>query len=67
MWNTTHPKEANLKNDTFLVSKPHVLVGPTEQQIAKSDNWRFIGRQQYFPNFIISVKILAPPFTYINC
>jgi hypothetical protein len=45
-----------------LVSKPHVLVGPNEQQIAKSDNW-----QQYFPNFIISVKILAPPFTYINC
>jgi hypothetical protein len=61
VWNTTHPKEANLKNDTFLVSKPHVLVGPNEQQIAKSDNW-----QQYFPNFIISVKILAPPFTYIN-
>jgi hypothetical protein len=56
-----------MKNDTFLISKPHVLVGPNEQQIAKSDNWRFIGRQQYFPNFIISVKILAPPFTYINC
>ena len=51
-----------MKDDTFLVSKPHVLVGPNEQQIAKSDNW-----QQYFPNFIISVKILAPPFTYINC